>query len=195
LSLTVPVVVILLAFRASEPIIRIAGLLLQLVGISTVVYGIDQTRRLFGHPSLVNAGMAWLSSFPRLHPPPRVAVLDIDTGTIRLTGSGVALRHRAAPGATLETRVHVLESNIDSLERRLEATEGHLGEAAKTAAEGLLEEGQVRQGQVDAIREKLEATETGGLAISLMGLIWLVVGLILATASQELARLVMALAA
>ena len=49
-----------------EPVIRLTGLVLQLLGIATVIWGISETRALFGHPSLRSKAKAWLGRFPLL---------------------------------------------------------------------------------------------------------------------------------
>jgi hypothetical protein len=56
-----------------------------------------------------------------------------------------------------------------------------------TTEEALSQERSLRQTELHTLNRKLELTETGGLDISLMGLICLMVGLIMSTASYELA--------
>ena len=50
----------------AEPVVRIAGLFLELLGISTVIWGISDTRSLFGHPSFRSKIKAWFARFPLL---------------------------------------------------------------------------------------------------------------------------------
>jgi hypothetical protein len=50
--------------HTTEPIIRIRDLCLQLLGIGTVLWGISETRALFGHLSFTSKAKAWLGRFP-----------------------------------------------------------------------------------------------------------------------------------
>jgi hypothetical protein len=45
-----------ISFRphTTESVIRLTGLILQLLGIGTVIWGISETRALFGHASLAS---------------------------------------------------------------------------------------------------------------------------------------------
>lgn len=53
----------------SEPVIRWTGLILQLLGIATVILGIEQTRRLFNHPTLFEWRENGLRNFLRTDGP------------------------------------------------------------------------------------------------------------------------------
>ena len=66
LSATVICVALVISLRPhmTESVIRLTGLVLQLLGISTVIWGISETRALFGHPSFASKAKAWLSRFP-----------------------------------------------------------------------------------------------------------------------------------
>lgn len=66
LALVVIIVALVVALRpyTSEPVIRLTGLVLQILGIGTVAWGISETRALFGHPSLVGKCRKWLARFP-----------------------------------------------------------------------------------------------------------------------------------
>jgi hypothetical protein len=49
---------------ATERTFRITGLVLQLCGILSIIWGISETRALFGHASLAAKIRAWLQRFP-----------------------------------------------------------------------------------------------------------------------------------
>jgi len=56
-------------------------------------------------------------------------------------------------------------------------------------SESLMGEEHTRKIEDDAIRERLEATGTGGVHISAIGAAWLFVGVVLSTAAIEIANL------
>jgi hypothetical protein len=59
----------------------------------------------------------------------------------------------------------------------------------RKGAEALEGEANARSAEDKVIREKLEATGTGGVHISAIGALWLFVGVTLSTASVELASI------
>jgi hypothetical protein len=64
-----------------------------------------------------------------------------------------------------------------------------MDEELRKTADALKREAQSRQTEDTAIREKLEATGTGGVHISAIGASWLFVGVVLSTAATEIAQL------
>ena len=171
--------------QLTEPYIRLAGLLLQLLGISTVLHGVSETRKLFNLPSLLAVAFRWLRSFPKFRPEKTFAYMSGDTGVMSVAGRAI-LRHQASDNATIEERIRVLESNLQPLDNRLNDFQHQIDETNRQAKEGLATEQQKREDDINALREKLTTTETGGLSVSLMGLVWLIVGVIMSTASPEL---------
>ena len=180
--------VIALGPFASEPVIRLTGLVLQLMGIGTVAWGISETRALFGHPSFAIKLKEWLSRFPLLHRNHVIAVAGIALGAA--TGKARAYGTHGPTSATLESRVEALEKNVTAIHERITQTQHEMDGEFGKAAEALKREGQLRQEADKAIQDKLEATGTGGVHISAIGASWLFVGVILSTASVEIAKLV-----
>ena len=171
----------------SEPAIRITGLTLQLFGIYTVAWGIIETRKLFDRPSIFMHIRTWLDRRPIFGG--RVIVADMSA---RLGGFGVIARGSISagvgPNATVEERMRALETNIDLLGERISHVETEMDNKFRAHAQTLMEEQLARASKDEIITAKLEATETGGLHISAMGVLWLFVGVIMSTASQEIAK-------
>ncbi len=95
------------------------------------------------------------------------------------------------PGAnpTIEARLEALEKNVTSIHEHISQTQKEMDEEFQKTADALKREEQSRQAEDRAIREKLEATGTGGVHISAIVALWLFVGVILSTAATELAEL------
>src|SRR3954462_7728239 len=74
----------------SEPVVRITGLVLQLLGIGTVAWGISETRALFGQPSLASKTKAWLARFPLLKQARIVGAAAMTLGAATVKGRGYA---------------------------------------------------------------------------------------------------------
>ena len=179
-----------ISFRphTTESVIRLTGLILQLLGIGTVIWGISETRALFGHASLASKARAWLGRFPLL----RRNIVVAAGGVAFSATLGKARAHVThGPGAspTIETRLEALEKNVTSIHERISQTQKEMDEELGKTADALKREEQSRQAEDRAIREKLEATGTGGVHISAIGALWLFVGVTLSTAATELAQL------
>lgn len=188
LSTLIIVVALVLAIfpQATEAKIRLAGLFLQLFGVSTVIWGISETRALFGHPSLASKTKALIV---RLLPFRRktigiVASIEAksDTGKAR-----EYITNSPGPNPTIDTRLDSLEKNISLINERLDQTQREIDLEFQKANKRLKQEKKERLEDTNSIREKLEATGTGGVHISAIGASWLFVGVILSTASVEIA--------
>jgi len=174
--------------HTTEPVIRLTGLVLQLLGIGTVIWGISETRALFGHPSFASRTRAWLGRFPLLQHNVVIAVggatLGIVGGKARAYGT-----HGAGENPTIDARLEALEKNITSIHERITQAQNEMDAEFQKAANALKHEEQLRQSEDNEIRKKLEATGTGGVHISAIGAAWLFVGVILSTAAIEIAEL------
>ena len=189
LALSVVMLALVLSLRSgiTEPTIRLVGLVLQLLGICTVVWGISETRALFGHPSLSRKVKAWLGEFPLRR---RSIIISAGAGSMGISsasGRGHAT-HGPGPNPTTESRLDALEKNITGLHDRISGTEREMDADFRKAADALKVESNARSAEDQAIRDKLEATGTGGVHISAIGAIWLFVGVVLSTASVEVAK-------
>ena len=173
----------------SEPTIRIVGLVLQLMGIGTVIWGISETRNLFGHPSLSSKVRAWLGEFPLRRRPIVINASVGAFGSSSAKARGYAT-HGPGPSPTTETRLDALEKNILVLHERVSGVERDMDAGLRKGGEALESEINARSAEDHAIREKLEATGTGGVHISAIGAFWLFAGVILSSASVELAAMV-----
>lgn len=173
---------------ASEPAIRLTGLVLQLLGIGTVIWGISETRALFGHPSLVWKARAWLGRFPLLRRSVVVPARGVSASTAVGTARAVAM-HFPGTNPTIDDRVEALERNIGAIHERITQTQREIGTEFQKTVDAVKREGQVRETEDRAIGEKLEATGTGGVHISAIGALWLFVGVALSTAAPEIAEL------
>src|SRR5439155_20294170 len=171
----------------SEPLVRLTGLVLQVLGIGTVIWGISETRALFGYPSIFNKTKSWLLRFPLVR---RDIVLTAGTAEIALVGDQMRAHgiSGVGPNATVETRLDALEKNIIAIHQRITETQREIDEEVHRAKTALENEQTARQHEDAAIRKMLEATGTGGVHISAIGASWLFVGIILSTAAPEIAE-------
>jgi len=159
-----------------------------LLGILIVLIGIGDLRKLFNQPPLFTLAIQWLKSFPKFSLPKATAHLTAELGELTLTGRAT-LSHKAGPNATLEDRVRVLESNLDILGHRADELQQQIDRVNQERNQDLRTERQIRGREIVELGRVLEIAETSGVYLSLMGLLWLAIGLIMSTASIEFSRL------
>lgn len=63
-SVCAAAIVVVLRQGGAEPVVRLTGLVLQLLGIVTVVWGIVEMRQFFGMQPSLKSVADWLSRFP-----------------------------------------------------------------------------------------------------------------------------------
>lgn len=126
-----------------EPVIRLTGLILQLLGIGTVIWGISETRALFGHPLFTTKAKSWLGRFPLL----KKNIVHGAAGCYMAAATGKMRGYAtqgSGPNPTLETRVDALEKNVTHIHERITSTEREMDEGFHKATEALKGEEQAR---------------------------------------------------
>jgi hypothetical protein len=191
LSVAVNIVALVISLRphTTETVIRLTGLALQLLGISTVVWGISETRSLFGHPSLTSKAKAWFSRLLLLR---QNVVIAPESDSFQVTSGKAMIYQMSGVGANLtpDARLDAYEKNIVLLHERISQMQKEVDKDFQKAADLLKRETQQRQAENGKIRQTLEATGTGGIHISAIGASWLFFGVILSTAAVEIAKLI-----
>lgn len=181
--------VVALGPLSSELVIRWTGLVLQLLGIGTVIWGISETRAFFGHPSLASKVKGWVRRNPLLK---RNIVVSASCDAYIVVG-GKARAHttRAPLGPTLPDRVDALERNIELIHERISDTQKELDAETAKSAEALKAEEASRQTADQELAHKLESTATGGVHISAIGASWIFVGQVLGSTAPEIEKYVL----
>lgn len=185
LVIVVALVEVIFGPESLEPRIRVTGGLLQVAGILTVAYGIREVRRLFGKRGLVELAIDWLSRIPLKALPNQGNAL---VATESATASAEArVTEVVGPNAKLEERVRALETNLKDLDRRYDQTRGDLKQDVLDRKSAFDAERSARSAEDAVTRITLKAAQTGGLNISVMGAVWLTVGVMVSATSIEIA--------
>lgn len=173
----------------AEVRIRYFGLGFELAGIVTVAVGLEERRKLFGHPRFLQGVWDivkhWLSIWRR----PQKRVLEIRTGDTVMVGlTGKLSVWRGVPSdAPLPERVTALEANLTTLKDEQGDISKRLQEEEKKRDEAVTSERRAREESDQHLNKKLQELGAGNLHLELLGVIWLVIGLILTTTSSEIA--------
>lgn len=106
--------------------VRYAGTALQLLGLSTVWLGIEQTRKRFGFEYTPVAIWRWLKSAPwtEAH---RNVTASLQGTMAAFTGGGVGTITDSTPDTSPEGRLRALEQRVAGLETRFTEEIGRLG--------------------------------------------------------------------
>jgi hypothetical protein len=169
----------------SESSIRSSGYVLQFIGMIFAIRGLLSIREHFGQPLLRVLLVGWFKRFPKLKKNVVVGV-----GTVQLPMIGVKGRAEVwesdDPKKPIEQRVERILRNIERIrdEQRIHSElidklKGSHEEHKKKTTE------QTKKMEED-IREELESLHTSDLITSLVGLVWLLVGITMSTMAPEL---------
>jgi len=189
LAVVVPILVFALSPGVDASSIRLWGLLLQVLGILTVIWGISKTRSLFGHPPVFHKSWEWIKRCPLWAKRDVLAIAGNTAVEIESAGDIHVVRG-AGKNATVEQRLEALEQNVTEIHSRISSIQGHLQDRIKASEDALSQETRERTKGNEELREKLEATGTGGVHISAIGALWLLVGVTLSTAAPEIVCIV-----
>lgn len=92
----------------------------------------------------------------------------------------------AGKDASVEERVAALEFNLNETRTRMDGIYAELHRDIRRTIADLQDEQVARANTDQKIDRKLEETTVGGIHISLMGLVWLIIGVTMSTAPKEL---------
>jgi len=176
---------------ALEDRVRLSGMTLELLGVLTVAFGLKEKRILFQRPGLVDHFRSWWGSRPRFGARPVTHTIS-GAGGIGMSGAvGRASVWRGTPpDASLEVRVATLEANTLRLREEQSELAKELNEETRNRNEAVNALRAAHDDTTKKLRTQLETFGAGNLNIEAAGLFWLVLGVILATASPEIASAV-----
>jgi hypothetical protein len=173
-----------------EQRVRVAGWVLELLGLMTVALDVKDTRRQFGLPSLIALGKAYLGRFPWRPPKPISA-------EARLKGHPMTGQAGAFTGAqpqqfdgTLESLRRIVEARFEKVEQLIAETRTRLEEEQEARKSAIAELRRDLTNESSSIRNEMKTSLTGGLHRTIVGLVWLALGLTLSTIPEELLAVV-----
>jgi hypothetical protein len=172
-----------------------AGAWLQVLGLLTVAVGIHQLRDKFQQRGVIAEASAAVREQLRRHLGKPVPItgeghLVIGPGSYAITGSGITATHRAAPGAPVERRLDILETEVERLrdQNGQDLTEVRTGLARVDAA--VVRERAERTSADTTLGDAVQELGAGGLNLQTVGLCWLVGGALLGTLPEQCAGVI-----
>jgi hypothetical protein len=180
-----------LPLAPAERVLRYAGLLFQVLGILTVVSDLRGRRAMFRQPSLGEKTAAWFRRRPRWRPEAQNIVLSaVESASVAFGAESVTVWRGTAAGAPVADRLTAVEANLATLkgehERAIEVLQASIGRLNSAMGS----ERRDRDAANRALQTQLEGIGAGGINLEMMGVVWLLVGVVLATSSGEIARMI-----
>ena len=166
-----------------EKDIRWIGLLFQVAGFTIVVLQMDTLRKLFRKPSFFSRIKNYWRSFPS----PYIRTVSISAHAVGGVASlSASLSVRPAGDATLERRIEFLESEIEDLRRHMQKTDRNLTDYKAESEKSLNEvRGKIKEGD-NRLEQLIDKAFVGGIDLEWVGILYFVVGVVLATASSDI---------
>jgi len=160
--------------------ITYSGTILQVLGLGTVAWGLQESRRLFNHPGILTK-LAKVFAKPQgvtVHVEAALSVLDASplTATVGLPGT-----------PTNEQRLAALERRLDHTETSIRENEKKWEGEVTNLKERLESEETARKAELASIQKQIETAVIGGLRLEQTGLVWLAFGVVMGTAPEFIA--------
>jgi len=183
----VSTVFFIISMSYSEISIIISGLLLQILGMIFTIKGLFGIRAYFKEPLLLDLFIKWLNKFPKLK-----NNYTIHAGAGRITAS-VSLKATGEvwspdnKGQSIDKRIEYIYRNFERIRNRLvehDKSIENIIEIQKLYKKTVAEE---KKKMEDKFQSDLKSLHTSDLIPSLVGLIWLMIGITMSTLAPELA--------
>lgn len=149
-----------------------------------MVRGLNDTRREFGLPAVHSDIASWLTRFMKAEPHV-INVVGITASAFLMRGRMSSVMPPLPEHATLELRIVRLERGLEVVlseaERMNQARDKEISQLEAQAKE----ERNFRASAIERVERQLQQVSTGGVWISLIGTVWLPVGVVLGSIAPE----------
>jgi len=171
----------------SEVSIRSAGYVLQLLGMIFAIRGLLSIRAHFGQPPLWNLFLDWLKRFPKWR---RSVAASVGVASSVMVGGKVRAEVWTPdnPDHPIEKRIEGIVRNQERLRDGQREHANSIDELENSYKEHKKDVAEQAKRMEDEIRLDLETLHTSDLITSIVGLVWLTVGITLSTMASELYR-------
>jgi len=167
-----------------EVCFRLTGLTLELLGIGTIVCGLNDTLKLFERTHLLDIIPKWIKRFPKFEDKNTItAAVNV---TCPMPSISAFVTSTPPPNTLIEERIARLEESLNSVHSQIFENQ----EKIKNLSLALSNERHDRETGDGKSYQKLKEFAVEGLYLEAMGVIWLIFGALFATASTELACLI-----
>ena len=174
----------------SETSIRVSGYCLQFIGMLFAIFGLLDIRKHLQQPLLRDLFINWIQRFPILKKrSPQNYTSDRGVGFAgSVSVDGIWIKDN--PDRSLEDRVSLLAENLEIIRKKQRQHDDLIAKLKGSHEEQVKEVKKQNQEIREEFQKNLETLHIGGWINSMVGLIWLTVGITLSTLSQEIYTLI-----
>ena len=169
----------------SEVSIRLAGYVLQLIGMIFAIRGLLSIRTHFGQTLLRKIFLNWLKRFPKWK---RNVVLELNSANIASAGmkSGAEVWTPDNSKQSVEKRIEGIVKNLERIRTVQHEHTNSIDELKQSHEEHKKKVAEQAKKIENEIHSELELLHTGDLITSVVGLVWLTVGITMSTMAPEI---------
>jgi len=169
----------------NEVSIRSAGCLLQLIGMCFAIRGLLSIRTHFGQTLLRKIFLNWLKRFPKWK---RNVVLELNSANIASAGmkSGAEVWTPDNSEQSVEKRIEGIVKNLERIRTVQHEHTNSIDELKQSHEEHKKKVAEQAKKIENEIHSELELLHTGDLITSVVGLVWLTVGITMSTMTPEI---------
>jgi len=169
----------------SEVSIRLAGYVLQLIGMIFAIRGLLSIRTHFGQTLLRKIFLNWLKRFPKWK---RNVVLELNSANIASAGmkSGAEVWTPDNSKQSVEKRIEGIVKNLERIRTVQHEHTNSIDELKQSHEEHKKKVAEQAKKIENEIHSELELLHTGDLITSVVGLVWLTVGITMSTMTPEI---------
>lgn len=167
--------------------IRYAGLVLQVMGVLTVVFLLFGLRRLFGHSGIWKGIREWFSLLRLvvIEPDPITAIAGVATTSFSVLAAGVLTTSQK--GKPLHQRITLLEEAVSALRTQIDSKLADQRKSHEKELARIRKELSALRKQLKEMAAQLQAATLGDSHLEVVGLAWLILGVLAATIPSEIA--------
>ncbi|MCB2216372.1 MAG: hypothetical protein KQH59_09905 [Desulfobulbaceae bacterium] len=173
----------------SQVLIRAVGMLLQLLGISTVIIDIRNKSLAFSIPSPFEVWKERLSRCPLWHKSFGNGSLTIPSATVRGTATSPVKLIYDINSDDLQEQVYALKERINKSERETDSRLKEINSEISRIKEETKKEREERKQLSRSINKSIEKNLTGSLDMAATGVVWLFTGVVYSSFPYELFKL------
>jgi hypothetical protein len=168
---------------------RYSGTWLQVSGLILVAKGLADLRRIFDRPTLRSRLNEWLRNIPKLMKKPEPVVLHAEPGKSEMTGYAPSFEVGRSKNKSIEQRLEGIESDIENIRLQINNNDKKNLQEFKSIREELQSAKKELSKNHNELRSIFEEVSVGGIHLEMMGLIWIVLGVIFTSIPNEIAKL------
>ncbi len=177
-------VICCLPFEA-ELLVRVLGLCFELLGLFAVAKGLRDRIVFFNHQGFFSK---WWGRRPWRSIEHRYISVG-EAVKVRFGGEAATVLEKTVQEATVESRLAILEKNLDHFRRKQDDTNKKVRELEEVLSDKMALERKAMEFETRKIQTQVETLGIGSVHVEVAGLVCLLVGLVLSSMSQEIATM------